>query len=258
MTDTVIAPVIGTPEYDAAMVAKVDASAAASALAAGDTGLPPAQRPDNVPEEYWDAATGAVNTEALLAAVTGKATPATAAEASTATIADAEAAVTAAGVDYSALQAEYAAEGGFSDDTYAKLAAGGFDRSVVDSFVSGQESLADAMVASVHNTVGGADRFTAMTEWARVNMTASEIAAFNRGVGGDQDDAMLAAQGLQARYEQANGKQPQLLGGSPPSNSGVGYASRAEMTSDIRNPQYDKDPAYRAKVQSRIAASTAF
>lgn len=251
--EVVAAPVIGTPEYDAAMVAKVDDSAARAAAAAGESLPPASQRPENVPEEYWDADKGAVNTEALLAALAAKDTPAPAP--SEATTADAKAAVEATGVDYSALQSEYETDGALSDATYTKLASVGFDRATVDSFIAGQEALGQSLVATAHAESGGPENFAAMTAWARSAMTPAEINAFNNAVGGSKEEMLLAVRGLKASYENANGRQPNLLGGRSPQGNTSGYASRAEMTAEIRDPRYSKDPAFRARVQARIGAS---
>jgi hypothetical protein len=38
----------------------------------------------------------------------------------------------------------------------------------------------------------------------------------------------------------------------------VGYASQAEMVRDMRDPKYNTDPAFRAKVEQKLSVTTAF
>lgn len=244
----VIAPVPGSPEHDAAMVARVDEAAAKSAQAANETGIK-AAKPDNVPDEYWDAETGTVNTEALLAAV---AKPAPTDDDA------AKAALAAEGFDYGDLSTEYNDAGELSAATYEKLAKAGFDKAVVDSHIAGQVALAEQFTARALEAAGGKEQFGNMQEWAKTGLSAAELGAYNKAVEGTEAEALQAVESLRSKFEGAYGRQPALLGGRNANAGNNGYASKAEMVAEMRDPRYAKDPAYRATVQHRVNSTTAF
>lgn len=221
------APQPGTPEYDAAMAAKVDDAAKKAAEAAGadapaDT---PKEPPADTPKEPSED--------------------------------DAKKAAESAGIDYSKLQDEYAEKGSLSEESIAALEKAGFPKEAVDSFIAGQEARAELRIMYAAEAAGGRDALTKMQEWAVKAFSAAEAEAFNKAVVGSQEDMLKAVSGLRSRYEAEYGKPPTLLGGNHAQGS-VGYASKAEMTADMRDARYDKDPAFRAKVQAKLAATTAF
>jgi hypothetical protein len=73
---------------------------------------------------------------------------------------------------------------------------------------------------------------------------------------GNADQAKLAALGLGAKFERANGSDPKrLLGGQSAGSTGDVYESMAQVTAAMKDPLYKADPAFRAKVQSKLARS---
>lgn len=256
MPDQNAAPRPGTPEYDAAMAEKVDANAAAAAAASNDGGIK-AAKPDNVPDEFWNAEKGEVDTEALLKAVSeGKKDEAHADESTDANAA--RAAVEAQGFDYAALQAEYDEHGDLTAETREKLAKAGWGKEVVDGYIEGQKALASQFVDAAINEAGGKDQFKAMQEWASTGLSVADLAAYNKAVEGTPEEALQAVRSLRAQYEAVYGRNPGLIGGTPVTGSTAGYASKAEMVAEMRDSRYEKDPAYRARVQAKVAATTAF
>lgn len=264
--EAVKAPAPGTPEYDAAMAAKVDEAATKAKEAADPQEIKPEvlTRPDNVPEEFWDAEKGAVKTDALLKALAEtkgepKEEPK---EDDKAPEEDpekaAKEALEAKGVNYADLQKEFDEGGKLTDESYAKLEKLGFTRDVVDNHIAGIAALQTMRANKAYEAAGGTENFTRIQEWAKTALKAEEIESFNKAVEGPEADMLQAVHGLRARYEIEYGKAPSLLGGVPPANTGAGYASRAEMVAEMRDPRYEKDPAYRAKVQGKIAATTTF
>jgi hypothetical protein len=66
----------------------------------------------------------------------------------------------------------------------------------------------------------------------------------------------LAIAGLKSRMGGSVGTPPaQTLSGNaaPAADS---YASMAEVTADMKKPEYKKDPAFRARVQAKLDRST--
>lgn len=115
--------------------------------------------------------------------------------------------------------------------------------------------LSDADVQSIQQSVGGADNYQALTEWAADNFEADEIAAFDGVVeSGNVGAINLALQALYYRYVDANGSDGELLQGkaAAPSN---GFRSQAEVVAAMQDSRYDRDPAYRADVMRRLENS---
>lgn len=261
---TAVTPQPGTPEYDAAMAAKFDA--------ANPQGVTPEApvRPEHVPEKFWNAETGVIDTAAWAQSYKeleqkqsqGKTeTPQTPAAGTEGAATDdaAKAALESKGLKLDDFSAEFQTTGALSDGSYQKLAEAGIPKPMVDAYIAGQQALAAQVQAQGFEVAGGKEQFEQMVKWASTGLTPGEIAAYDAAVtGGSVDQMKLAVAGLRARYEAANGREPGLLGGKPGSGNAPGYASRAEMTTDMKDPRYSKDPAFRAKVEAKLAATTAF
>lgn len=171
---------------------------------------------------------------------------------------NAEQAVENAGLDFDALQTEYQANQGLTDDTYESLAKSGIPREVVDSYIAGQEQLASSLRTKTFDSVGGEEAYTSMMEWASTNLNAGEIEAYNNTMnGGNIDQIQMTVQGLKARYTAENGSEPQLISGDTNSaNAGGRFDSVAQLTEAMRDPRYAKDAAFRQSVQNKLANSS--
>ena len=95
-----------------------------------------------------------------------------------------------------------------------------------------------------------------MIGWASDNLSESEIAAYDRVVGsGDLDMVKLAVSGLQSKYQTVEGSDPALIAGQSASSTGGNYSSWAEVTTAMRDPRYQSDPAYRQSVADKLGRS---
>jgi hypothetical protein len=293
------APAPGTPEHDAAMVAVAEKRMGAPATTPA---AEKPQKPEGVPDKFWDAEKGEVRVSDLAKSYSElerkQSTPAKPAEvakpapsiyAQKALLAEkgvtvdeiekltpeqvktkfdelsappaadpAKAAAEAKGVDFPKLSAEFAEKGKLSDETYADLAAKGFDKNAVDTYIAGQTAIAEKYDAAGYEAAGGADRFKAMAEWAGRNVPQNELDAFNEAVTSmDPAKMKLAVAGMRSRFEAAEGAPPKLLkGGSGSEGVEQPYASLEEQKAAMRDPRYKVDPAYREQVYRRIAKST--
>lgn len=171
---------------------------------------------------------------------------------------DAEQAVESAGLDFDALQTEYQANQGLTDDTYESLAKSGIPREVVDSYIAGQEQLAVSLREQTFASVGGEEAYSSIMEWASTNLNAGEIEAYNTSINsGNMDQIQLTVQGLKSRYTAANGSEPKLISGDTSSaNAGGRFDSVAQLTEAMRDPRYAKDAAFRKSVQNKLANSS--
>ena len=168
---------------------------------------------------------------------------------------DAKEVVENVGLDFDAMSNEYMENGQLSDETYAQLESKGIPKNIVDSYIQGQQSIADGVKGDIFNTVGGEQNYQQMTEWAADNMNQAEKDAFNLAVNsGDLAQAKLAVEALNARYKNTVGVEPNLVGGRPSESVDV-YESWAQVTADMKKPAYVKDPAFRATVEKKLGRS---
>lgn len=159
-----------------------------------------------------------------------------------------------AGLDINQMQSYFEQNGELSADHYAALEKVGIPKPVVDQYIAGLQAQAEQYRTSLIAKVGGQERFEAMADWAKVNLSDAELAAYNRAVASNDltvvENAVL---GLAFRYQSEVGKDPKLLGGS---NSGASvFQSVAQLVEAMKDPRYEKDPAYRKEVRDKLARS---
>ena len=169
----------------------------------------------------------------------------------------AEKAVENAGLDMSSLQQEYNEGGQLADKSYDALEKAGIPKDYVDAFIKGQEAIAQQTSNTLKQEVGGADAYNNMMSWASDNLSEAEINAYNSTVNGkDIEATKLAIAGLNARFKNAEGVEPNLQTGNRPSTSNApGYRSWAEVTAAMSDARYTSDNAYRADVQAKLKNS---
>jgi hypothetical protein len=159
----------------------------------------------------------------------------------------AEKAVETAGLNMETLASEYAEKGELDEKSYEALEKAGIPKDYVNQFIEGQKAIADQQATSIKNMVGGADAYAEMSNWAAENMSDEEKSAYNTAVNSkDIETAKLAVVGLKAKFEKANGNEPNLLEGKATVSGEKGYASWAEVTRAMSDDRYSKDPAYQA------------
>jgi len=148
---------------------------------------------------------------------------------------------------------EFMETGKLSEDSYNALKAKGFSKKMVDGFISGQQALLEQSRNQVFKLAGGEEGYKEMLSWAGTNLNKTEIDAFNKAVtSGDTAMINMAVSGLAARHKAAQG--PKLMHGQTP-NAREGFASRAELAKAVADPRYKDDPAYRRRVEEKLAIS---
>ena len=160
-------------------------------------------------------------------------------------------------LDMASLEKEFLEAGELSEDTYKALEAKGLPKDVVDQYIEGKKAQASAEEARLMEIVGGADSYTEMIEWASGNLSAEEIASYDRAVtSGDKSIMELAITGLKAKHQASTSNAPaqQLNNGQAPQNT-TGYATQAEMLADMQKPEYNTDVAFRNEVQAKLQAT---
>ena len=162
------------------------------------------------------------------------------------------------GLDFSVFQQEYNETGQLSQDAYLALQEVGIEPQMVDTWIAGQEAIADQQIDSIYNMVGGQQVYNQMLEWAGDNLQPWEMDAFNDQIESLDANSMFAVQGLMARMQNDEGSPPILYQGEPSQYSAPKYDSLAQLTSAMSDPRYASDPAYRREVTSRLNNSELF
>lgn len=159
-------------------------------------------------------------------------------------------------VDIAAINAEFAEKGELPAERYEQLEKLGFDKATVDSYIAGQQALADAATARITEAAGGKDSMERMFAWASTALKAEEIDTFNASFeNADVNAAVIAMEQLKSKYVAANGSDPKLITGKGGVATSDTFKSWAEVTAAMGDPRYRTDPAYQAKVASKLGRS---
>lgn len=228
---------------------------------------PPAHvKPEGIPDEFFDATTGAVDYVAMAKSYTAlqakvAGTPAAEAAPKDPAAPKQEPAATP-DTPFTLAAREFAEKGAVTAETYAVLAEKhGIPKELVDTFVEGQlakqqlqQQTSSAREEQLLGTIGGKDAFATMSTWAAQTFSEAELNAFNQQVGLSAESAALALQFLKTRYEAANGRDPKLLTtGRPAAQVVDGFANKSEMMAAMRDPRYKSDAAFQAEVARKMA-----
>ena len=152
---------------------------------------------------------------------------------------------------------EFATTGKLSEKSYEALAAKGYPKRVVDNYIAGSQARAAQEAASIYGMVGGQESFETMANWAASNLQEAEINALNDGLSKGGTSAQMAVRALQQAYQSQNGVTPTLLDPTGAGGAfGDSYESYEEMMKDMAKDDYKFDPAFRKKVQDKVARST--
>jgi len=110
--------------------------------------------------------------------------------------------------------------------------------------------------ATIMESIGGKEAFSAVQEWARANLDQAELNAYNREVNsGDYYRARNALQSLQYAYQDNVGSEPDLIGGKLSGNSADVFRSTQEVMAAMNDPRYLNDTAYTQDVQEKLYRS---
>lgn len=157
------------------------------------------------------------------------------------------------GLDYGEMAEEYMATGTLSEETMKKLNAAGIPKEMVDGYIQGFEARVELEQNEIAAVVGGREKLEEIKNWASQNLSKERIVALNAIR--SKEEIELVLRGLKADMEDKEGKTPEYQKGTGDKAGESGYRSQAEMFEAIKDPKYQKDPAYRADVQKKIAAS---
>lgn len=251
------APAPGTPEHDAAMLAKFVAAGGQvpgqQSPASAQQSTPPAGLPDKF-KSVEDLAKAYAELEAKLGAAGKKDEPP-----KDAPKADDKGQQPPPAVDVAKMSDEVAETGKLSEESMKALQAKGYSQAEIDAFVAGQVALAEKTVQDLYALAGGEETFKAVQQWASATLSDAEKEVYHAALEKDEVSAKLAIQNIVLRYQQENGALPaRTIAGNRSStgNAVAPFSSIAEQNAAINDPRYRKDPSYRKQVEARIMASS--
>jgi hypothetical protein len=164
--------------------------------------------------------------------------------------------------DITAIKAEYASKGELSEASYAKLAEAGYTKRFVDSFVRGQEALAEQYAAGVVRYAGGAEQFNRILSHLEANDKSTKEALESAIIRKDLVTAKAILNLAGRNLGKARGVQPQrtiTTQGKPavsaPKVETEGFSSKADMIKAMSDSRYLRDAAYTNDVRAKVAAS---
>lgn len=165
--------------------------------------------------------------------------------------------------DITEIKAEYASKGELSEASYAKLAEAGYTKRFVDSFVRGQEALAEQYAAGVVRYAGGAEQFNRILSHLEANDKSTKEALESAIVRKDLATAKAILNLAGRNLGKTRGVAPQrtlTTQGKPavstPKVQTEGFSSKADMVKAMSDPRYLRDAKYTMEVRAKVAASS--
>ena len=171
-----------------------------------------------------------------------------------------------AGIDFQEMNVRWQQSGTLESGDYDQLAEAGFNRDMVDAYLSGLQykaaqdtALSVKEVTSIKESLGGEAEYNKMIQWAGDNLAPEEIEGFNQIINTQPMAAVkMAVTGLHARYTAVEGREPKLIGGRASKGSSDKFESTAQLVEAMSDPRYSKDPAYQRKIQEKLGRSSIF
>ena len=111
-------------------------------------------------------------------------------------------------------------------------------------------------ITQLQGVVGGKENYTKLVDWAQGALSEQETNMFDAVMQrGDPISAFFAVKSLAYAYQDAVGYDGNTVQGKPPTQSRDQFRSQAEVVEAMSDPRYDKDPAYRKDIQSKLERS---
>lgn len=162
------------------------------------------------------------------------------------------------------IEDEYEADGKLSDDSYAQLAKAGYSAGFVNSFMKGQEAVAEAYVHKIVAYAGGKEKFDRVVAHLKANSPNSMESLYDAIERRDLNTVQTVINLGMASQVKKFGKQPTRTlnkrsaapAGRTPTAQVEGYQSQSEMVKAMKDPRYGRDTKYTAEVRSKVHTSS--
>ena len=162
---------------------------------------------------------------------------------------------------YREWSAELAAAGDFSKTTRDAIKkTTGFNDTMLNDYVDASKARLRETYSKAAGKVGGMDRLNKIFKWASSELSKDELQNINIGLSSPSYEVTL--RGLASMYDSSNPESKRAaepaptpnLGQVPSSETGIApYRSQTEFKKERNDPQFEYDPAFREKVQNKMA-----
>ena len=160
----------------------------------------------------------------------------------------------------SRIESEYEENGKLSDDSYAQLAKAGYSAGFVNSFLQGQEAVAEAYITKIVSYAGGREQFDRVVSHLKANSPHSMEALYDAMERQDLNTVRTVINLGMASQTKKFGKQPERTvnrrsaapaGRTAPSKI-QGFESQNEMVKAMSDKRYGRDTKYTAEVEAKV------
>ena len=164
---------------------------------------------------------------------------------------------------YSIAKHFYENNGQITEEMHNQLTGAGISKEAVDAYLAGRaqdmgmnSQISEANINSIYESVGGEQKYRSLMTWASQNLSQDSINSFDNLVNtGDPASIQLAVNGLVAKYQNDNGYEGRMLTGKAAKTNTDVFRSQAQLVEAMADPRYDRDPAYRQDVISKLDRS---
>ena len=165
---------------------------------------------------------------------------------------------------YDTIVSEYEAGEGLSDASYEALAAAGYTKGFVQSYLRGQEALATQYGNGIVEMCGGRAQFDSMVEHLKAT-DAGSLSALNEAIESRQINTVKAIVNLANKSRVKTFGAPAARSVSDASNAkpaavrkavSDGFTSKSQMVKAMSDPRYNRDQAYTQDVRNKVANAT--
>lgn len=158
------------------------------------------------------------------------------------------------------IRAEYEGEG-LTEKSYEELAAAGYSKGFIDSYIAGQEALVDGYVKSVMKFAGGEAQFQAVYQHLEVSNPEAAKSLIGALESRDLSTVKAIINLAGASRAKTFGKPAtrsvakSALPAAPVKTKQAGFESQAEMIAAMSDPRYRHDSKFRAEVERKMMYS---
>lgn len=230
------------------------------------------QRPEHIPEQFWDAEKGVARVEDLAKSYaelrskmdSGKAKeeapPAKGDEAKPDGVkierpeAGKEAEVSPLTTTVNEVAKAYAETGEVTEDQIKAIETLGMPREMIDTYLAGVKALEAQMTSEVYRAAGGEEAFASAQTWAATALTDDELAYYNANID-NPANRIQTVEWLMAKHAAARPGEGSLVEGLPSAVAGDVYTSQDQVTAAMEDARYETDANYRIAVAEKLMRS---
>ena len=116
--------------------------------------------------------------------------------------------------------------------------------------------ITEQQVTELKGVAGGEEQYGEMLQWAKDTLNPQEVQMFDTVMErGDPLAAFFAIRALSYRFQDAQGRDGQMITGTAPRGDGSQFQSQAEVVEAMSDPRYDRAPAFRQKIMKKLERS---